>query len=447
MRTEFHPVLYISGHYTDNEDQTNSNKNETHYIVYGSHLSLRFVQKTATVDLSYNPEFIDRESDDENGDSLEHNASVMANIQASPRVTLNLSANYDGHDNDVDNVAWRSSGSVTTAMAISQRTRAEINLDYANAFERHQSTGTYREETDYGGSVAVTHQFGYNNQLSLSLDYTSVDYEPPVDEDYDFWSPGISVSYWMNPCWGMDVSATYEETDYDILNRDVASVTGTFRLIRCIVPHFRFYSQYRHIYTDRDGSTENSYLPSLGFDWDVTEDSGVSLGLGYLYQEWNNENNGRLFVDANVFKQVDVSRHANVILTASSAIYPSSNEGADLGFQIQYRTGLLFNWEIMEALSGNLGAAWTQNEFTEPDVDRTDTILDLSTGFAWSPWGWATLEFAYSYEDYRTDSLVREDYQEHRGTVTFRLHHSFEGIRDMKMPTREVVEERIYGIN
>lgn len=447
MKTEFHPVLYVSGHYTDNENQTKSNKNETHYMVYGSALSLRFVQKNASVDLSYTPEFIDRESNDEDGDSLEHNASIMADIQASPRVDMNLSVNYDGHDNDVDNEAWRTSGDFTTTMAISKKTRGEINLDYANAFDRRKTTGTYREQTDYGGSVVVIHQFGYNNQLSLSLDYSTVDYDPPVDEDYDSWSPGISVSYWMNPCWGMNLSATYEKTTYDILNRDVDSGTGTFRLIRCIDSHFKFYSQYKHIHTNRDGNSENSYLPSLGFDWDVTQDSGVSLGLGYLYQEWENKSNGRFFVDADVFKQVDFSRHANVVLTASSTIYPNSEEGADLGFQIQYRSGFLLNWDIMEALSVNLTTAWTQDEFTEPDVDRTDNILNFSTGLSWSPWCWGTFEFVYSYEDYRTDSHLREDYQEHRGTVTLRIHPSFGWTGKALAPTRESVEKRIYGLN
>ncbi len=447
MNVQFHPMLYVSGHYTDNEDQTTTHKNETYHTVYGSLFLIRFVEKNTTVDLTYNPEYIDRESGDEDGDSLEHNASLKATVQASPKVSMDLSLNYDGHDNDVDNESWEHTGKFTTTMALSRKTQMETILDYSNAFERRRSTGTYREYTDHGGSVIVVHQFGSMNQLSLSLDYRRVDYEPPVLEDYDSWSPGISLAYWLNPCWGINVTGSYEKIDYDLLNREVESATGSLRVVNCISPHFKFYSQYKHIHTQRDGNSEESYLPSLGFDWDVTRDAGVSLGVGYLYQEWDNQTNGRLFMDADVFKQVNLSRHANVILTAASSIDPTSDDDADLGFQIQYRGGVLFTWDLMENLSADLRGSWVRDEFTQPDVDRTDNTLNLGTGLTWSRWRWATIEFAYSYEDYRTDSDQREDYQEHRGTVTFRLHSVFDWTGQGEGPTREAVESRIYSLN
>ena len=445
VKTQFYPVLYMSGHYTDNKDRTATHKNETHHTVYGSNLLVRFVGKSATVDLAYNPEYIDRESDDEDGDSMEHNASLKASVQASPRVSMDLSLNYDDHDDGVDNESWAHTGKLTTAVALSRKTQAEMTLDYINAFERRQSTGTYQEHTDYGGSVVVIHQFGAMNQLSLSMDYKDVDYAPPLQEDYDSWAPGISLSYWLNPCWGIEVFGNYETIKYDLLNREVTSATGSLRFINCISPHFKFYSQYKHIHTRRDDSDEESYLPSLGFDWDVTKDAGVSLGVGYLYQEWDHQTNGRLFVDANVFKQVDLSRHANVVLTAASSIDPNSDDDADLGFQVQYRGGILFTWNFMENLSADFHGAWIRDEFTQPDVDRTDNTLELGGGVNWSPWGWATIVFAYSYEDFRTDSAQREDFHEHRGTVTFRLHPDFEWTGQGEVPTREDVETRIYS--
>ncbi len=450
MKTQFYPVLYVSGDYTDNKDQTAVDKNESYHTLYGATLLLRFVQKNASLDLSYNPEYTDRESDDENGDSLDHNASLKASVQASPRVAMDVSLNYDGHKDDVDNESWAHTGELNTTMAFTRKTRGEMDLKYLNAFERRRTTGQYQEHTDHGGAVTLIHQFGTMNQLSLSLDYRDVDYEAPVQEDYDSWSPEISLSYWINPCWGMDMSAGYENVNYDILDYDLNSATGVFRFINCISPHFKFYSQYKHIHTDRNGDIENSYLPSLGFDWDVTEDAGVSLGVGYLYQKWDDNSHGRVFVDANMFKRLDFNRHANVILTAATSIDPTSDDGADLGFQIQYRGGFLFSWEILETLSADLKGAYTRDEFTASVVDRTDNTLNFGAGLTWSPWCWGSLEFSYNYEDYRTDSMQRDDYQEHRGTVTLRVHPVFDWAgrgHGEDAPTREAVEERIYGLN
>ena len=60
LRTVFYPILYVSGHYTDNKDQTELNKKEEYYTTYGTALSLRFIQENATVTLTYNPEYNDR---------------------------------------------------------------------------------------------------------------------------------------------------------------------------------------------------------------------------------------------------------------------------------------------------------------------------------------------------------------------------------------------------
>ena len=448
VKTQFHPVLYVSGDYTDNKDQTSVDKNESYHTRYGSTLLVRFVEKNAGLDLVYNPEYIDRESDDEDGDSLDHNASLKANLQASPRVAMDLSLNYDGHKDDVDNESWAHTGEFNTTMAFTRKTRGEMSMDYLNAFERRRSTGQYQEHTDHGGGAILIHQFGTLNQLSLSLDYRGVDYEPPVQEDYDSWAPGIYLTYWINPCWGVDVSANYEKMDYDILDYELNSATGVFRFVNCISPHFKFYSQYKHIYTDRNGDTENNYLPSLGIDWDVTEDTGISLGVGYLYQEWDDNSHGRFFLDADVFKRIDFSRHANVILTAATTIDPSSDDGVDLGFLVQYQGGFLLSWDIMETLSADFRGAYTRDEFTAALVDRTDNTFNVGTGLTWSPWCWGSLEFAYTYEDFRTDSILREDYQEHRGTLTLRLHPAFDWVGGKgDVPSREAVEERIYGMN
>lgn len=450
LKTEFHPVLYVSGHYTDNADHTATDKDEKFTTTYGSALTLKFIQPNGEMALTYAPEYVDREKDDTAGDTLEHNASLEAQYQPSPRVAMDLSLAYDGHDSDVDDESWEHTGSFTTAVDLSATTRATVGGSYRNAFERRQVSGNYREHTDYGGSVAVSHRFGYKNQLSLSMNYTDVDYEAPVTDDYTSWSPAASLSWWINPCWGVELTTAYEDTDYDLLDRQVDTVTGEVRLVYCFVPHFKTYTGYKYIHSDREIDTVKTHVPTIGFMWDVTEKTGVSLGLGYLYQTWDDDDDGRLFVDADIFKTVDFSRHAALTLTAQSTIDAVSDDAADLGFQVTYRAGALFTWQMMEQLALNLHGGWTRDAFTDAALDRIDNTLDAGTGISWSPQSWTTILLDYTYEDFRTDTAVRENYQEHRGTVTVQLHPRFgwtdwTGSEEEESPDRDAVENLIWG--
>lgn len=447
LRTVFYPILYVSGHYTDNKDQTELNKKEEYYTTYGTALSLRFIQESSTVTVTYNPEYNDRSTIDDGESSLEHNASLQAHVQASPRVMMDLSLNYDGHDNDVANESWEHTGRFSTTVDLSDKTRARLGLNYADVFQRRQLSGEYREHVDYGGSVNVTHRFGQNNQSGLYLNYSTVDYKPPVtvgDYDYRSYGPTVSLSYWFSHLWGMDGTAEYEKTDYDVLDDDVDTWSGNLRLMRRISPRLLGYAKYEHIYSDRNINDVTMYIPSMGFDWDVSEDAGVSLGAGYIFQEWGTENNGQFFVDANVFKGFDLTRHTHLRISATSGIDPTSDVSSDLGFQVFYQAGFLLTMQMQENLSANLRGAYIRDEFIEPDVDRLDTTWQVGAGLTWSPWPWGDMLFSYGYENYTTDASRREDYQEHRGTLTFQVHPSVEwGGREA--PTREEIERQIYN--
>ena len=422
VKTEFHPVLFVSTEYTDNANQASDHKDEDVTTTYGGDFTVKFIRKNGEAAITYTPEFVDRDSDDTAGDTWEHNAALTADLRPSQRVQMDLSLTYDGHDSDVDNESWAHTGAFNTIVDITSRTRAMAGLRYANAFERRQVSGHYQEQTEHGGSVAVSHRFGGKNLLSLSMDYTAVDFDAPVADDYETWSPGISLSWWLNPCWGIMFNTSYEHIAYDLLDRRLENVTGQFRSIRCLNSHFQVYTDYRHIYSDRDLYAMNTFLPSVGFNWDVTDDAGISLGVGYLYQEWAGEHSGRLFVDADIFKTIDFTRHAGLTLTAGSTIDPTSDDAASLGFQVQYQTGFMFNWALMENFDLCVHGDWTRDEFTESNTDRRDHTLNVGGGFSWHPWRQATLLVDYTYEDFHTDAVVREDYQEHRGTVTLRLH-------------------------
>ncbi|MFK5954681.1 MAG: hypothetical protein QM498_16635 [Desulfobacterium sp.] len=448
MRTVFYPILYVSGHYSDNKDQTELNKKEEYYTTYGTALSLRFIQESSTVTVIYNPEFNDRSTMDDGKNSIEHNASLQAHAQASPRVIMDLNLVYDGHDSDVGNESWEHTGRFTTTVDFTDKTRAELGLNYVDVFQRQQLSGEYREHVDYGGSVNVIHRFGQNNQAGVYLNYSIVDYKPPVtlgENDYRSYGPTVSLSYWFSHLWGMDGTAEYEKTDYDVLDDDVDTWSGNVRLMRRISPRLLGYAKYEHIYSDRKINDVTMYIPSVGFAWDVSEDTGISLGAGYIFQEWDTENNGQFFMDADVFKGFDLSRHTRLHVSATSGIDPTSDVSSDFGFQVFYQSGFLLTWQMRENLSANLRGAWSRDEFIEPVVNRIDTSWQAGAGLTWSPWRWGDVLMSYGYEDFNTDSSQREDYQEHRGTLTFQVHptYAWDGGREESTP--EEINQRIYN--
>ncbi|SMC50515.1 hypothetical protein SAMN02746065_10393 [Desulfocicer vacuolatum DSM 3385] len=445
LKTVFYPILYVSGHYTDNADQSEFNKNEEYYTTYGTALSLRFIQENSTVTVTYNPEYNDRSSIDDEENSLEHNASLQAHVQASRRVVMDMSFNYDGHDRDVLNESWEHTGRFSTTLYITDKTSVVMGGTYADAYERRQLTGEYREHTDYGGSVNVVHRFSQNNQIGLYLNYSNVDYEPPVLDDYQEYSAASSLGYWFSNQWGMDSTVEYETTQYDFQDSDVDTWTANLRLLRRLSPRFLSYIKYEHIYSQRELNDVNMYIPSMGVEWDVSEDMGVSLGAGYIFQEWGTENDGRFFADVNVFKGVDLSRHARILFTAASGIDPTSDDSAELGFQIYYQAGFLFTWQMQQHLAATLRGAYVRDEFIEPVVDRIDTSWQGGAGLTWSPWAWGDIVFSYGYENFTTDSSLRDDFQEHRGTVTIQVHPTYEMGGQREDLTRNELQQRIYN--
>jgi hypothetical protein len=441
MKTEFTPSLYVSGDYTDNHFQTDLDEKEEFYTTYGGALSLGFIEKTGRVVLTYNPEFKDYKNNYEE-DTWEHNISFVGDLNPSKRVSVDFSLNYDGHGDDTNADSWEHGASLATAIQLSRHTGLTLSGDYSNAYDRQVRTGEWKESEDTSVSTSITHQFGQRNSLGLDYTFSFDDYEDPDDDEYQSHEPSAFIAFWFTPQLGFDSNVSFEDKDYDN-GEDEKIYTGDIRLIKKMTRHFQTYLKYKHTHTDEASQDETVYNPSVGFDWSITEDSNLTLGLGYMIQEWESGTDKGLFVDVDIFKTFDFSRRGSLTVSGSSGYDASGDDSASLGFNVYYEAGFLFNYKLTKRLAVDLIGSYLRDEFDEPDVDRVDNTLDFALTLSWSPLRWINIRLAYEFEDFDTDSVITNDYQENKGTITVR----FYPLRPLRLEdaiSREDIENRIF---
>ncbi|MBF0467965.1 MAG: outer membrane beta-barrel protein [Desulfamplus sp.] len=412
----------MSEDYTDNYDQTEFNKTEEFITTYGTNLSFGLFQKTAQFVLSYNPEFKDYDKRNEY-DALEHNASLVGEFLPSKRSSIDFNLNYDGHGDNNESESWEHSASLAGSYELSKYTGTIFSADYTNSYDRQLRTNDWNESKSYTLSGGIKNQFGQKDFIGFDYSYSMTDYVGPDSDDYDEHNPSIFLAYWFNPQFGFDSNLSYEYTVYDLSDDTSKTWSGDFRLIRNITKHFDIYTKYEHTYTIDEQGDHTIYNPSVGFDWSVTEDSGVSLGLGYMIQKWeNSEDSEGLFVDADVFKAFKFSKQGTFTVSAASGYDATSNDAASLGFQIYYQAGFLLSYQFLRDLSAQLTGSYTRDQFDDPDVNRVDDTIEFGAGLAWAPWKWMNIDLGYTFEDFSSDDDLIENYQENRGTIMVTLY-------------------------
>lgn len=424
MKTEFTPSCYISEDYTDNYDQTKHNKEDEFYTTYGLEFVLAFLDQTRAIYLTYNPLYEDYATMDEN-DSLQHNVSLTGDIALSRRANVNFALVYDDYDEgDEDTLreSRESSASLGADYQLTKYTNVGFSHEYTDTFDRTQRTGEWKEYETNTTTAGFSHIFGKENSLGMNYSYSSDDYEEEdADENIEHMVSG-NLAYWFTPLIGFDTNASFEKTDYD-LSGDADTWYGDVRLIKRLTRHFQVYAKYAHTDTREEERDHTVYNPSAGFDWDISEDSGISLGLGYLLQEWEGEDDDHgLFFEADAFKTFNFSRRGAFTISGLSGYDATDDEAESLGFNIYYEAGCLLTYKLTRKMTTNLRLSWTRDEYEDPEVDRVDNTVDFGAGLSWTPLRWMTLNFDYEFTDFDTDSHENEEYRENRGTVTVRFH-------------------------
>ena len=444
MVTQIVPTLKVTEEYTDNYFQTGSDTFEEWTTSYELGFSVGFLNKRSEIYLEYNPEYTDYKNLNER-DGLDHNASLSAAFQPTKHTTATADITYDGHDGNNTGESWEHSASTSVDSQLTKTVKTSLAYDYSNSFDQQVRTGDYKEHQTNNASASIRKAFGPQNSMGADFSYETDNYQNSDADEYESYEPSAFLTYWFTRKDGVGTNLEYEDKKFEMTTgNDYETIAGDIRYIRKFTRHFDGYVKYRHYMSDREDGNHVIYHPSVGVDWDITEDSGVSIGVGILFNEWdnNNEDSTDPFLDLNVYKIFNFSPKGSLYLTGSSSYEESDEEAASLGYNISYQAGFYLSYMLARRLSSNLFGSYELQQFKDT-TNRQDDTYEIGGGLAWNPLRWLQVSTDATHTNFKTDDASRENYEENTISVFVRFIPE-RPIRPDKVLSRISLEKAIF---
>lgn len=439
------PSLTVTEQYSDNYLKTADNEKDEYITSIILGFSAGFIEKQSKIYFNYNPSYIKYDEFDER-DTFSHAASLSGEFQPTKFTNITGGLNYSGNNDKNSGESWSNSGRLNMKTQMAEHTTFNFSQSYTQNYDEQVQTGNYVEHNVNKTSAGINHKFGEKDTFGVSFLYSFDEYDTANSDDNKSYKPSGNLTYWFTPLNGISSAVSYENKEFDNSTDDLETYTGYIRYLRRFSRHFDGYLKYRHSYTDRTTGDHTIFHPSIGFDWQVTEDSGISLGVGVLFDEWGNSNpdSERLFFDLDAYKIFNFSRRGNFTLSANSG-YSDSGEDADsLGFTIYYRAAAQLNYQLQKRLSSNLFATYKLDQFDDPTVNREDATWSAGAGLSWLPLKWLSFSMNCAYTDFDTDDAARRGYDETKITFSVSLFPE-KPIRPETTPSRDSFEQEVYN--
>ena len=446
------PTVSISEEYSDNYLQESTDKQEEFVSSYAAGLVLSLSDVKTQVVLSYTPTYRDYKNLDER-DGIDH--IITLDAQFSPAKTTELTArvNYDGRSEDYQGESRERSASFSGKTAAGKQTELTYGHSISRNFEEQVRTGIYKEHTVNTSQVGLSHRYGEKDVVRAGFTYESDAYATADADEYKKLSPSFTASYWFSPIHGMEAGLEYERTDFDqavngLDTEDEDTTSGQLRYIRSFSKHLDGYVKYRHTYTDSQAYTHHIYHPSVGVDWDISEDSGISVGLGLLVHDRSDEEgiSKEPFIDLDAFKRFEFSPRTSLTFTGSSDYTSSGEDAASLGYQTSYQVGAALNHQLFRRVGSSIFGAYSRVEYDDPLASRQDNLATFGAGLTWTPLKWLRLGLSYSFTDYNTTDDIRGDYRDNRVYFNVNLVPEIP-IRPEREMSRKEFEDQVFSRN
>nr|WP_320013658.1 outer membrane beta-barrel protein [uncultured Desulfobacter sp.] len=445
MVTQIVPTLTVTEEYKDNYFQTGTDPFEEWTTSYELGFSVGFLSKRNKIYLEYNPEYTDYKNLNER-DGLDHNASLSAACQVTRHTSAKADISYDGHDGNNTGESWEHSASASIDSQLTKTVKTSFAYDYSNSFDQQVRTGEYKEHQTNNASASIHKAFGPQDTMGANFSYETDNYQNSDADEYESYEPSVFLTYWFTRKDGFETNLEYEGKKFDTAAvNDYETIAGDIRYIRKFNRHFDIYVKYRHYMSDREDGDHVIYHPSAGVDWDITEDSGASIGVGILFHEWDNDNGDSAdpFLDLNIYKVFNFSPKGSLSIAGSSSYGESDDEAASLGYNITYEVGASLSYMLTRRLSSQLFGSYTLQQF-EDTVDRQDDTYEIGGGLTWNPLRWLQIGANATHTNFKTDDASRENYEDNTITVFVRFIPE-RPIRPDKIPSRKSLEKELFN--
>ncbi|MCG8552578.1 MAG: outer membrane beta-barrel protein [Desulfobacterales bacterium] len=444
MVTQIVPTLKVTEEYKDNYFQTETDTFEEWKTSYELGFSLGFLNQRSKIYLEYNPEYTDYKNLDDR-DGLDHNFNLSGTWQATKHTSAMIDMNYDGNDGNNTGESWKHSASASVDSQLTKTITTSIAYDYSNSYEQQVRTGDYKEHQTHSANASINKALGPRNSMGANFSYETDAYQNSDADEYESYEPSAFLTYWFTRRDGVETNLEYQEKKFDAPDgNDYETIAGDIRYIRKFAKHLDGYAKYRHYISDREDGDHVIYHPSVGVDWDITEDSGISLGIGILFHDWDNNNDDSTdpFLDLNVYKIFNFSPKGSLSITASSSYEESDEDAASLGYNTSYQAGFSLNYKLARRLSSQLFGSYQLQQF-EDTIDRQDDTIEIGGGLTWNPLKWLQISANASHTNYKTDDSSRDNYKDNTISVFVRFAPE-RPIRPEKILSRKTLEAKLF---
>lgn len=443
--TQIIPTLTITEEYNDNYFQDDKDSFEEYITTYELGFTMGFLDRKSQIFIEYNPEYKDYKNQDDR-DSLDQNASLSAAFQPTKFTDIDMDLSYDGHDGNNEGDSWQHSAVLSIQTQLTDTLNVFMSQDYSKSYDQQVRTGDYREHQTNTTQIGMAKKFGAKNSLGFDLTYEFDKYDNDDADEYTRYEPSAYLKYWFTRRDGLETNFSYVNKEFDTESgNDYSTFSGDIRYIRKFSRHLDGYIKYRHYLSDREDGDHTIYHPSVGIDWDITEDSGVSVGIGILFHDWDNDNKDSQdpFIDLNAYKVFNFNPRGSLAITGSSKYEESSEDASALGYSISYEAGFSLDYQFTRRLSSNLFGSYAIQDFKEDRVDRRDNTAEIGGGLTWSPLKWLQLSVDASHKRFNSNDNQRDDYKENEITFFVRLTPE-KPIRPDKIASKKSLEEKLF---
>ena len=390
-KTVFTPSISITGEYTDNVNLSDDDEESDYITTISPWFDLEISKKTRGIIISYEPGY----------SIYEKNASYNT---------------------------WRHSAQFFGWTDISKKTKIEINDSFRYSEEPiSEEDTTIREgrEPYYTNSAGInlTHQLGKSDSISMGYTYSILENEDPDVEDNARHNPSMTYSHMFNPYLSLDTNVSYTRGEFEVSD-DFDNWNGSLILTNKFTKYLSGSIRYSHTIMDYRGDTEDYkiYDPSIGINYTITEDTFLSLNVGYFIQDReNSDNESGLTLSGNLGKTWQFKR-GSINATGSSGYEESYFGSENLGFNRYYGAQASANYRLTKSLTGNISGSFRRNKYVNQDDNRTDKLKNAGAGLTFNPITirWLHLSLNYSYNT--VDSTEKEnEYDENRVLLSITL--------------------------
>lgn len=399
------PRLAITGEYTDNigQDETNPQSDVINTVSPGVTYSLTGATRGLT--LSYDPSLA-YHAEREESFSTRHAATLNAYDQMTRASRFELRDSFTLTDDPTptrDPTFQRTDEPAPTEDTTIRRGTEPYYTNFANA--------------------RFLHRFGPTDLLFLAYTHSMLQNEDPNLEDNTRHIPEAGVTYYFNPRYGIEANARYSRGDFsgegETVSDSINELYMRSRLIRRFSPRLGLFVQYALTRMAFEGNDPDYQVHdvSVGFDYNPSETVSVSMGGGYFYRTIDDgDPTGGYVVRGDMAK-----RFARGAVRLSGGIgYDQAFYGAEnLGFT-EFREILVAGtYEFTRTLSGEVSASYRNSSYTDV-ADREDTVAAFLAGLNYRlrPWLLASLRYVHRTVD---SNQVGGGYDENRVSLSLTM--------------------------